>query len=186
MSILQKIEETKKLQEHKETDKVYVIPDTKFVVVPNTIVVKEERKQAMKLVVVYNKIDDEDLSVFHSNLFCVTINKNSSGKSLAELLERFDCVLINMQDNRNYYATEINTINREYVKVVYLQQKKTSLDTDKIKQLKEQYHVDFVLKHLPENIKDGVDFVSKLLHDHMPSIKRVEKAINWVRSVCSG
>ena len=177
MSILQKIEESKKLQEQAET---------KYVVVPNTVVVKEERKKETKLVVVYNKIDEDDLNVFHSNLFCVTINKNNCTKSLAELLERFDCVLIDLNENKNYYATEISTLNRDIVKVIYLQQKKTSLDTEKIQQLKEQFKADHVLKYLPENFKDGVDFVSKLLHDHIGSVKRVEKLINWLRLVCSG
>jgi hypothetical protein len=176
MSILQKIEETKRLQEQ---------ADTKYVVIPNTVVVKEDRKKDTKLVVVYNKIDEDDLNVFHSSLFCVTINKNNCTKSLAELLERFDCVLIDLNDNRNYYATEISTLNRDVVKVIYLQQKKTSLDNDKIKELKEQYKADYVLKYLPETFKDGVDFVAKLLHDHVAGVKSVEKVINWLRAVCS-
>jgi hypothetical protein len=124
-----------------------------------------------KFVILHDpKIEQEKLDELNDHLVLQPLNEKSYLKTISEMLERPQGLLIDMGDEaqRSWYSSQKSSIqNLSTVKRIYIAKNGNKID---IQKTKEQTFVQNVLKNLPQGYKNAGDFAARLLSDHIGSI----------------
>ncbi len=139
---------------------------------------KDEKEQEQKIIVIHNgTLSQDELNEINSNLFALMFNFSyHSNSPIDELLNRFQCVVIDVsnKDNRLYYAQNQTILSkRSNVKVVFQARRGQEIDFES---LKAEWKANYIVKYLPKIYKNGSEFLLKLLNDHVGSFEGGIKA----------
>jgi hypothetical protein len=126
------------------------------------------------------KLEQVKVDELNSQMFLLTFSEKSYTLTINEVLDRFQGVLLNVDDetHRSWFASQKGNIRGlQTVKKIYVARNGNKIDVGDIKK---QMDVDNVIKNLPLDYKSPADFIKRIMNDHIGSIN-VGKLVRFGR-----
>lgn len=128
-------------------------------------------------------LEQEKIDELCDQLILLQFNDKSYQRNIGEILERQQGIILSMgeESHKSWYASQKQAIsNLSTVKRIYIAKNGSKIDNQKIK---EQAGVQYVLKNLPIDYKNAVDFAARLLSDHIGSINisKYARFVAWIK-----